>query len=330
MQFVGRRGTQLVVGRQVWRMYGASCYGTINPGGQGTIAGTIDLALEAGLNTLRLVNFLDESGSSEGNPYDETSWRRVDEMLAAMNDAGLRAILDLSTYRNHLQNSSLGQNSTVTPYSQDWAPFVRFVARRRNTVTDVRYGNDRTIAIVSLAGEPHPPNSGEPLKPTTSELTEFYRRTLAQWRSYDGKHLLSNGGFIHLDWEEKFDNPNGSGIDWQTIFALPYNDVPAIHTYSGDFPFTAQDDYQSPKVADYCATLRKPWITEEFGFPQSVGDLERATAFETVYEIQRTPSPTGVPSAGAVFWNLGAELAPASHDVNPDTPLTWAAVRANA
>ena len=38
----------------------------------------------------------------------------------------------------------------------------------------------------------------------------------------------------------------------------------------------------------------------------------------------------GVPSAGVAFWNLGSEVAGGSHDVNPSTPATWAAVVDNA
>jgi endo-1,4-beta-mannosidase len=328
--FVARRGTQLVVGKQPWRMYGASSYGTLNPGGLGTIEGAIGLAVDGGLNTIRLVNFFDESGLSENAPYDEASWARVDAMLSAMSEAGLRAILDLSAYRNHLQNLSLNQSSSLTPYGRDWEPFVRFVARRQNTATGVSYSNDPTIAVVSLAGEPNPPNSEEPLKPTTAELTSFYERTFAQWRRYDKNHLLSNGGFIHLDWEEKFNNPSGSGIDWRAIFALRANDVPTLHTYFSEFPPTAARDFQSPKVSAYCAAIRKPWITEEFGFKQAVGDSERAAAYQTVYDIQESPGAGGAPSAGVLFWNLGMEVHPDSHDTNPGTPATWAAVVANA
>ena len=53
-----------------------------------------------------------------------------------------------------------------------------FLVRRYaiNTVTSVEYRADPTIAIVSFAGEPNPPNSGEPLKPATQELTDFYAR----------------------------------------------------------------------------------------------------------------------------------------------------------
>jgi mannan endo-1,4-beta-mannosidase len=344
-RFIARSGTRLTLAGAPWRLYGGSCYGTLNPGGQGTINGTVQLALGAGLNTVRLVNFIDETGTSAAAPYDAAAWTRVDQMLATLAGSGLRAILDLSCYRNHLQNYLLNTGqTTTTPYSQDWGAFVRFVAKRVNTVTGVPYRRDPTIALVSFAGEPNPPNSQEPLKPTTSELTNFYSRVFSQWRLYDTNHLLSPGGLLHIDWEEAFNNPNGSGIDWRAIFSLPGCDVPAIHSYWHAFPPSAPTDYRSKKVSTYCSTIQKPWITEEFGFLQTPTDYsttpptiyteqDRGSWYQLVYDIQAGAyaSSDGIlPSAGVAFWNLGAEVAAASHDVNPQTPYTWSTVQANA
>jgi hypothetical protein len=329
---IWRRGATLMRGSRPWRLNGGSSYGTTNPGGTEPITDLVGLAQVAQLNTVRIVNFLNEGSTSNPSdpnvtPFDPAAWARVDALLAALGAAGMNAILDLSTYRNLLQNHLIATNRTTTPYSVDWGRFVRFVSTRRNTINKRAYVLDPTIALVSIAGEPNPPNSNEPLKPTTDELTAFYRRTLGQWKSHDPVHLLSNGGFIHLDWEERYGNPKGSGIDWRTIFALRNNDVPAIHTYTSDVDPTAAVDFQSPKVAAYCASIRKPWITEEFGLKQSVGDGVRATYFSGVYGTQRTQG-----SNGAAFWNLGRQLPTdgQSFDVNPDTPLTWNVVRTNA
>lgn len=334
--FVTRSGTRLVLDGMPWYLYGGSNYGTLNPGGQGTIAGTVEFALEAGLNTVRLVNFIDERGISDDAPYDPVQWAGVDAMLDSLRRAGLKAILDLSAYRNHLHNRAFNTDSSVTPYSQDWKPFIRFVARRVNTVSGLQYKQDRTIVIVSFAGEPNPPNSQEPLKPTTQELTTFYATVMREWRRDDRNHLLSSGGLLHIDWEEVFGNPNGSGIDWQAIASLPNHDVPAIHNYWGSFPPTADSDFKTPKFSTYCGQIGKPWITEEFGFKQTPVDFstdpptgysesDRGDWFRVVYDIQ-----TSRQAAGVAFWNLGREVDPESHDVNPNTPTTWATVQANA
>ena len=334
--FVRTNGGQLLLRGTPWYLFGGSSYGTLNPGGQGTISGTVDLALQAGLNTVRLVNFIDESGRSANAPFDAAQWAKVDAMLDALRQANLKAILDLSCYRNHLQNEALLAGSSVTPYSRDWTPFIRFVTKRINTVNGLRYKQDPTIAIVSFAGEPNPPNSQEPLKPTTQELTDFYARVFSEWRSRDHNHLLSSGGLLHIDWEELYGNPDGSGIDWHTIAALPGHDVPSIHNYWGSFPPTPASDFKTPKFSGYCAQIGKAWITEEFGFLQEPVDFstdpdtvyteaDRGAWYQTVYDIQ-----TSRASAGVAFWNLGTEVDPASHDVNPDTPATWATVGCNA
>ncbi len=68
----------------------------------------------------------------------------------------------------------------------------------------------------------------------------------------------------------------------------------------------------------------KPWFTEEFGWPQAVGDDVRAGNFEWLYGEQQTYG-----SDGSLFWNLGAEVVGGSHDVNPSTGSTWAVVVAH-
>jgi mannan endo-1,4-beta-mannosidase len=208
---------------------------------------------------------------------------------------------------------------------------MAFVANRVNTVTGVAYRDDPTIAIVSIAGEPGPPNSEEcGMAAGTAELTDFFARTMAEWQELDTNHLVSNGGFIHLDWEELHGNPAGSGIDWQAIFSDPANDVPSIHTYV-NYPVPMDDppvpftEYQTAKIAPFVADLGKPWITEEFGFPQRDPDPGRAVYYEAVYQLQRDYG-----SAGVAFWSLGHELHPTTFDVNPDTPEVWQVILNNA
>jgi endoglucanase len=369
-------GTHLLLDGRPWYLYGASTYGTSNPGGQQSIAAEISLASDAGLNTLRLVDMIDTRGVDPNAPYDEAAWTHVDQLLATMHTAGLHAILDLSAFRNHLQNRELylrgrdaiasgypipsecdGRSgdeldrcvgarwcienaaSCTDPYSTDmsgaWDSFLQSVATRVNTATGLQYRSDPTIAIVSFAGEPNPPNSGEPLKPSTQELTDFYARVFNQWKAYDSNHLVTSGGLLHIDWEELYGG--SSGIDYQAIFSLPNQDVLSIHNYFGHFPATAANDTKTSKVATAAANVGKPWITEEFGFlqqpvdnsttpPTTYTEADRGAWYRNVYEIQRSP-PAGVPSAGVAFWNLGPEVASGSHDVNPATPATWDAVR---
>ena len=352
--FIKRSGTSLWEGRRPWYLYGASIYGTSNSGGanSGNVAGIVGLARQAGLNTLRIVNFFEEGNLTTPTdptvaPFRESDWRRVDEILAAARSEGMRAILDLSAFRNCLgawlyRRWQDGLGPQMSPYHPDaqpfWTDFIRFVTGRVNTQNGLVYRNDATIAIVSFAGEPEPPASGEPLKTaSTQELTDFYSAVFAMWRRSDRKHLLSSGGLLHIDWEELYGTPGGSGIDIDAIVALRHHDVPSIHNYWVFDPPTATNDYKTPKFSRACAGVGKPWITEEFGWKQSVADADRADRYQLVYDIQANPDPSppvgvapGVASAGIAVWNLGTEVHPDSHDVNPDTPLAWQALIDNA
>jgi hypothetical protein len=265
------------------------------------------LAVSAGLNTLRVVNFLDEQGAPSSAPYDEARWQRVDRAIAAAGAHGLHVLLDLSTYRNLLWNSG------ANPYTTDWQAFLSFVAKRRNTSNGVAYADDPTIAIVAFAGEVEPINTPSNTRGvTTAQVTSFFRRTFAEWNALDPNHLRSSGGLLQLDW--------GSGIDWKAIFSLADSDVCAIHDYSN-----ADQTVTTPAVAAYCASIGRPWITEEFGWEQATGDSTRAQRYSVMYALQRTFHASGVAN-----WNLGSQLGGSTYDVNTGTPKTWAVVVANA
>jgi hypothetical protein len=130
-------------------------------------------------------------------------------------------------------------------------------------------------------------------------------------RAADANHLISTGGLLYLDWN--------SGIDWRTIFGLPNISLANVHIYSDG------DRSMMPTVASWARTNNKPFVNEEFGFKQEMGDQARAEAFRDVYEHSRAGN-----AAGVIFWNLGAEIGPWSHDVGPQTPITWETVRDNA
>jgi hypothetical protein len=267
-------------------------------------ADAVGRAQYLGLNTIRLTDFLDRHASPATGPYDPSRWAAVDKVIAASGAAGLHVELDLATYRNLLLTSG------ANPYTYNWRPFLNFVVNRRNTVTGVRYGDDPTIALVSFAGEVEPINStSNTMHLTTDQLTAFYRGVLAYWSAAAPQQLLTAGGLMQLGWN--------SGIDWRAIFALPHNNVIALHLYS-------DTDRQKvvPAVAAYSAQLGRPWITEEFGFVSGIGDSVRASSFADTYRLNRNYG-----AAGTGFWNIGPQTSATTHDVGPQFPLTSAAVR---
>jgi hypothetical protein len=311
-------GTALCVDGSAWAMYGATVY---NPGlqpiqsGIKDPSGTVALAEQAHLNTIRITDFLNVTGNPATAPFDETKWRSVDAMIAAAGAAGLHVDLGLADYRATLWNSC------VDPYTADWSAFVSFVANRVNTVTHLVYKDDPTIAFVSVAGEPLPvgthtftaKTTGQPctLSYSTADLTGFYAATTSEWTQQDGTVLVNSGGLGYL-------NESHAGIDWQSIFSLPTNAFCDIKTYGGMQAW-------APNAAAYCHSIGKPIIDEEFGWQQNAGDAQRAQLYDTMVAQLRSMG-----FAGSSFWNLGYQLAPTSYEVNPSTPLTFAAVAGNA
>ena len=288
-------GTSLCAGA-VWKLKMGSINGLSDP------AKAPGWAKDLGLNTLRLTDFLDFHPTSPQAAFDATRWARVDRLIAASRAAGLYVELDLSTYRNVLL--AVG----VNPYTYDWAPFLDFVVNRRNTVTGVRYGSDPTIALVAFAGEVEPINGSRDVGVTTAQLTAFFRTVTDRWAARAPGQLLTTGGLMQLDWD--------SGIDWQTLMALPNNHVPSIHIYSD-----ADRRTTVPAFAARAAQLGKPWLNEEFGAPAAIGDEARAALFTSTYQLTRSYR-----AAGNGLWNVGPETTN-THDVGPQFPLTFAAVR---
>lgn len=291
---VTKDGATLCLGGRPWYLHGATVYS-----GYDDPVGRTDLARAAGLNSLRLVNFIDPPLQVK-DAFDEGQWARLDRMVATSRAAGLKVILDLSDYRNLLYAAG------INPYTTDWQPFIKFVATRRNTVTGILYSEDPTIALVSFAGEVEPINSpANHLGITTDQVTSFYRRTFSEWRAFDPVHLMSTGGLSQLDWP--------SGIDWRTIMTLPGSDVCTITIYGESTAETVP-----PQVSSLCRDAGRPWLTEEFGAPIGVGDPARSAWFGRIFDLQLTNQ-----SSGEVFWNLGPQMVSPSYDVSPAEPDVW-------
>ena len=311
-------GTSLCVDGAPWSMYGSTIY---NPGltpyrsGIRDPAGTVALAEQAHLNTIRITDFLDVTGDPSTDPYDPARWASVDAMIAAAGTAGLHVDLGLADYR------ALLWNRCVDPYTTDWGSFISFVANRVNTVNHRVYKDDPTIAFVSAAGEPLPvgthrytaKTTGAPctVSYSTADLTAFYASVTRHWQHQGGTVLFNSGGLGYL-------NEPSSGIDWRSIFSLPSNAFCDIKTYGGMQAW-------APTAASYCRSIGKPLVVEEFGWQQGAGDAFRAQLVASMVAQLRS-----LQVAGMAFWNLGYQLASTSYEIGPATPLTFSAVIDNA
>lgn len=281
-----------------WPMRAGTVYGGLDDP-----VGSVQRIRDLGLNTVRITDFLDRPDPGPADAYDEAAWRRVDQLIAVAHDSGVAVLLDLSTYRNLLVRT--GSN----PYTTDWTPFLAFVVDRVNTRTGVRYGADRTIALVAFAGEPAAINGSDNAVGTTAgQLVDFYRTVEQFWRDRAPDQLLTTGGLLYLDWD--------SGIDWQSIMELPNNDVFTIHLYSSnDLRVTM------PKVAAAAEAAGRPWLVEEWGANAMIGDDARVEQFWTSVGMAMTKG-----SAGFGFWNVGPGTQD-TFDLGPQFPQVFRAIR---
>ena len=304
--YVSTQGTGLMVGTTPFHITTATIYPDFVDGGK-TYRGSawthadfpayidqmLDLVVAAKLNTVRVTDFL--SGTTDWrNP---TVWQNVDTLICHAQARGLHVIISLTTFGTMLYKAGHFAYNAA-----DWHDFLTFVGQR--------YQHATAIAYYAISGEALPPNGHDPLRATADQLVAFYRDTAAMLFASDGgHHLITTGGLSFL---------NGNyGIPWQTIFALPHIDLAAIHVYSeGDRDITL------PMVSAWAAQLHKPFIVEEFGFRQNLGDAGRATAFADIFARAHTAG-----AAGIGFWNLGPELNPQSYDVSPATPAVWQVVQ---
>lgn len=257
----------------------------------------IAMAQQANVNTLRATDWLD---GSTADWHDPVVWSNMDYFVQATAANNMYAIIDISAYRKWL----IANNTW--PYDPNlWSDFIQLFGDR--------YGNTANILYVPIAGEIPYPTSSNPWKATANEYVAFFTQTLAALHAADPNHLHTVGGLSFLNRPEY-------GIPWQTLFSLPYNDFCDMHEYSdGDLNVTL------PMLSDWCGSNGIPLLLEEFGAKQQIGDQARADHFNLVYGRASQYNVVGVG-----LWNLGPELAPSSYEVNPQTPLAFAAIQNNA
>lgn len=321
--FVYVNGQQLALNGAPFSMHGATTYGWALD----NRASAVSLALDAKLTVLEVVNF-ESTFNDLSTTMSESTWTRIDDMLARCRNAGLKVLLNLSGYGHSLAAAG------TKPATADWGTYLSFVMNRVNTINGLTYKNDTAIAKIELYGEIAAPNYSDPMRGTTAETTAFFSRSLGQLRALTSNHVISTGGFSYLN------DPN-SGIDWQTIMSGTYNQVCDIELNS--FP---DRDVAVYNVAAYAASIGKPWFLAAFSSCQGTSgftgdanhwptDTDMAAHFEDCYRLAYSPGTATAPApasnnpaCGAHFWNLGATPAGAGNcDISHNYPLTFAKVQ---
>ena len=313
--FVNKEGTQLIYQGKPLRLSGYAFYpDQIGGASAWHLSGfthyidhILDMGTQLGQNLIRPTDFWGTSYRDQ-RQVDVTIWKNLDYLVCAAARRGMFVDMDVSAYGHFLV--SQGRD----PYdSRNWTAFLDAVGKH--------YSDQPSIAFYSILGEPKPPKSPA----TVKTLVGFYRAVTDELRKADGRHLITAGGFNHME-EETPQTPW-----WQEIYALPNNDIVAFKTYS------LADLNLIPKITAFARDLAKPSVDEEFGLPQGMGDASysgedynglqtsRAQFYEDVYSFGEQ---AGV--VGFAFWDLGCEIKATTYQINPNTPAVWRAIQRHA
>ena len=266
----------------------------------------LDMGAAAGQNLIRATDQWDKHVAGQ-TADDPIVWSNMDYLMTAARKRGVFVVVDLSAFRWLLYSQGADPSRTDL-----WTSFATKVA--------TRYRNNPVVAYYSISGEPTPPANNAQFQ----TLLDFYTATSRAIRAADPNHMISAGGFNHME-----DHPELGW--WQAVDALPDNDVVSVKTYS-------QHDLDlMPSIATYGRSVGKPIVEDEFGMPQGYGDgsfaggaaynglsTGRAPFFESVYTSGRT-----LGFAGFIFWNMGCQMGSTSYEVSPMTAAAWSVVVRN-
>jgi hypothetical protein len=314
--FVGNNGTELVYQDNPLKLYGNTFYPATIGGASAWykpeftqyIDHILEFDLQAGQNLVRPTDFWDDQYHDQ-RQVDVNIWKNMDYLVCAAKQRGIFVEMDVSAFGHFL----ISQGSD--PYDAgNWLAFLDAVGKH--------YTNQTAIAFYSILGEPTAPKDVAAM----NRLVGFYRAVTDELSRADGEHhLIMAGGFNHME-DETAQTPW-----WQQIYALPHNTIIGFKTYS-------QSDLELiPTIAAFAKGIGKPFVDEEFGLPQGMGDARstgkvynslqegRAQFYEQVYSIGETG---GV--AAFVFWDMGCQLGNGSYQVSPLTPAVWSVIQKHA
>lgn len=310
-RFVAANGRRFSVGGRTIVFFGSSFYpspvGGASAWHRQSFPTYIDdiLAMQAaaGLNIIRPTDYWSSSATGQ-TMTDSVLWANMDYLVHAAKTRGIWVEMDLSAWKKLLESEHRD------PYdAKNWETFLDWVGSR--------YRDEPNIAFWYLSGEPPVPKTAA----ACTAMVSFFRAITDRMRAVDPNHLISAGGFNHMNDERTCDW-------WHQIYRLPNNQVLGYKSYS------EHDLELTPTITAFADSLGKPLINAEFGEPQSVGDcdwsgvsynglrLSRSAFFRQVVDAGRRGG-----AVGFMFWNLGPEVGPKSYEVSPAQPCLWHELR---
>ncbi|KAG7672584.1 hypothetical protein KSW81_001546 [Nannochloris sp. 'desiccata'] len=221
--------------------------------------------------------------------YNEEAIRRLDLMLLAAAESGIRLVMVMANYWPFLGNmqdyvdrglgpgkhySLFYSDPTIRGYYKNW---LRKIITRTNSITGQKYSEDPTVFSWELANEPRVGNNwekqqglvpGRLICDWVAEMSRYIKR-------FDKNHLVSVGdeGFRTNGSSAEphsWINTGYEGVDFQCNLAARNVDFGTVHAYPDAWAIPS-NGYTWLKTnflddrARIAKSLNKPLILEEYG-----------------------------------------------------------------
>jgi mannan endo-1,4-beta-mannosidase len=266
--------------------------------------------------------------------YDEAAFDSLDYAVHRAGQLGIRLVLalvnnwpDYGGMQQYVQwflglpNDTFGDGTNhdlfySTPaIKKCYRAYARFVIRRRNRYTGLRYNEDPTIMTFELANEPRSRSDK-----TGTHLLAWVTEMSAYVRSLAPRQLVAVGDEGFYGDPNNFDYPYSTfeGDQWRKFVALPTVDYGTVHLYPqawgetpaskpGTDPVTWGTQWINDHIADG-RRLGKPVVVEEFGLAINPGQGIADTAARDAGYRAWTSTVESSGGAGDQFWLLTSRV----------------------
>jgi len=221
--------------------------------------------------------------------FNEDALKRLDLMLVAMAQNGIRAIMVLGNYWNFLggfqswvdqrypgENKDLEEFYTDNFLKSQYKLMIQKIITRTNTITGLPYMDDPTIFSWETANEPRATDNYEKKRGIQpgSLICAWVEEMTSYIRSLDTNHMVSigdegmmvDGGTAE---PHSWINNGYEGVDFKCN--LKYADFATIHSYPDAWGMSADGGYRwlgenyYERRAKIARKNNKPIILEEYG-----------------------------------------------------------------
>jgi len=345
------------VGANIW--YGAYLGADAAYGDRARLGRELDRLQALGITNLRILAGAEEGplahsvkpGFRTKDAWNEPLLRGLDYCLAEVAQRGLRAVLYLTnfwewsggmgSYLWYATGTYLDNGDPAHPWPEFpdhnadfyasppavemFREHVRRVVGRTNSVSGVEYADDPAIMSWQLCNEPRPGGSDEKIAATLPAYYAWIADSARLIRALDRNHLVSLGheGTIAAGGRDEVVIEAHAEIDYVTAHIWPLN---WGWVDGKDLAGTWQAG--AAKVAEYlaaheriAASLDKPLVLEEFGFPRdgerydpSAPTTFRERYYAMIYGAVESSVARGGPICGSNFWAWNGEARAAHSD----------------